>query len=243
MMEHPIERPRTFVLVHGASHGGWCYDRVAALLRGQGHRVFAPTLAGLAERASEDASAINLTTHIQDVLDVFERERLDDVVLCGHSYGGMVVTGAADRIPSRISNLVYLDAVVPENGSRMTDYIFPGLRIYAVELAVALLGGGSRLIAPPASFFKVNRADRKMVDRCMTSHPYASLRERISLTGAADRIAGHTYIYATEWGFAPITRQFEAAKARRGWRTFEVRSGHDVMIDAPQELADILVSL
>ena len=104
---------RTFVLIHGASHGGWCYDRVAAILRSQGHRVFAPTLAGLAERVAMDARRINLTTHINEVVALFEREDLSDVVLCGHSYGGMVIAGVADRIPDRIGNLVFLDAVVP----------------------------------------------------------------------------------------------------------------------------------
>lgn len=234
---------RTFVLVHGASHGGWCYDRVADRLRAFGHRVFTPTLAGLAERSNEDARQINLTTHVNDILGLFSREDLHDVVLCGHSYGGMVISGVADQIPDRISNLVFLDAVVPDNGACMADYIFPGWRGVMLKIMVALLGGGSRVIAPPASFFKVNKADRKMVDRLMTSHPYPSLRERISIGDQADRIPGHTYIYATEWGFPAITEQFERARKRPGWRVFEVASGHDIMIDAPGELSEILNSL
>ena len=111
---------RTFVLVHGANHGGWCYSRVAALLRAQGHRVFTPTLSGLAERSRENASSIKLTTHIDNILDLFKWEELDDVVLCGHSYGGMVVGGVADKIPEKIRNLVFLDAVIPENGQCLT---------------------------------------------------------------------------------------------------------------------------
>jgi pimeloyl-ACP methyl ester carboxylesterase len=235
--------PRTFVLVHGASHGGWCYDRVADRLRALGHRVFTPTLAGLAERSGEDARQINLTTHVNDILRLFDQEGLRDVVLCGHSYGGMVISGVADQIPERIDNLVFLDAVVPDNGTCMADYIFPGWRGVMLKVMVALLGGGSRVIAPPASFFKVNKADRKMVDRMMTSHPYPSLRENIRIGNNADRIAGHTYIYATEWGFPAITDQFERAKKRIGWRVFEVKSGHDIMIDAPDELSEILNDL
>ncbi len=234
----------TFVLVHGASHGGWCYERVADRLRARGHRVFTPTLPGLAERSGENSSRrIDLTAHVEDILDVFKREDLDDVILCGHSYGGMVVSGVADKIPDRIRNLVFIDAVVPESGKRMTDYVFPGWRLLTIMAAVWILGRGSMLIAPPASYFKVNKADRKMVDQRLTPHPIASLLERIRIGDNADRIANHTYIYATNWGFPAITAQYERAKARAGWKVFEVESGHDIMIDAPAELADILSGL
>lgn len=236
--------PGTFVLIHGASHGGWCYDRVAAILRSQGHRVFAPTLAGLAERVSMDARHINLTTHIDEVVALFEQEDLRDVVLCGHSYGGMVIAGVADRIPDRISNLVFLDAVVPEDGKSMNDYVFPGWRVLPIVVSVWLFGGGHRLTPPPpAWFFKVNKADRAMVDRHLTSHPYATLTEKIRIGDNTDRIPNHTYIHAANWGNPQITRQYELAKQRKGWKVFEVPSGHDVMIDAPDDLARILVSL
>ncbi len=235
---------RTFVLIHGASHGGWCYDRVAAILRSQGHRVFAPTLAGLAERVSMDARRINLTTHIDEVVALFEREDLSDVILCGHSYGGMVITGVADRIPERIRNLVFLDAVVPEDGKSMNDYVFPGWRLLPIALSVKLFGGGSRLTPPPpAWFFKVNKADRAMVNRHLTSHPYATLTEKIRIGDNADRIPDHIYIHAANWGNPQITKQYELAKQRKGWKVFELASGHDIMIDAPDDLAGILVSI
>lgn len=234
---------RTFVLIHGASHGGWCYDRVAAILRSQGHRVFAPTLAGLAERVAMDARRINLTTHINEVVALFEREDLSDVVLCGHSYGGMVIAGVADRIPDRIGNLVFLDAVVPEDGKSMNDYVFPGWRLLPIALSVRLFGSGYRLTPPPpAWFFKVNKADRAMVNRHLTSHPYATLTEKIRIGNNADRIPKHTYIYAANWGNPQIIEQFERAKQRKGWKVFEVASGHDIMIDAPNDLARILIS-
>lgn len=244
-MEPPgVVAAKTFVLVHGASHGGWCYDRVADLLRSQGHRVFTPTLPGLAERFSENAGRrIDLTAHVEDILALFDRENIHDALLCGHSYGGMVISGVADRIPARIRNLVFIDAVVPESGKRMTDYVFPGWKLYPIMAAVWLLGKGSTLMAPPAKFFKVNEADRKMVDRRMTPHPFASLRERIVLEGHADHIANHTYIFGTNWGFAPIVEQHKRAKAREGWKVFEVEAGHDIMIDASKELAAILSSL
>lgn len=115
---------KTFVLVHGAGHGCWCYERVATILRAQGHRVFTPTLAGVGERSKEISPEINLATHVDDILSLFEREHLENVFLCGHSYGGMVITGVADRIPDRIRNLVFIDSVIPENGKCMNDYVF-----------------------------------------------------------------------------------------------------------------------
>jgi pimeloyl-ACP methyl ester carboxylesterase len=234
---------KTFVLIHGASHGGWCYDRVAAILRSAGHRVFTPTLAGLAERASMDARWINLTTHVDEIVALFERENLRDVVLCGHSYGGMVIGGVADQIPDRISNLVFLDAVVPEDGKCMNDYVFPGWRLLPILIVVWLFGRGYKLTPPPpASFFKVNKADQAMVSRRLTGHPFKTLTEKIHIGNNADHIAGHTYIYATNWGNPQITKQYERAKTREGWKVFEVECGHDVMIDAPNELARILAS-
>ena len=232
----------SFVLVHGAGHGGWCYDRVAAILRAQGHQVFTPTLAGLAERASMNARRINLTTHIDEIVALFKRENLTDAVLCGHSYGGMVIGGVADQVPDRISNLVFLDAVVPENGKSMNDHVFPGWRLLPVLIAVWLFGRGSKLTPPPpARFFNVNKADRAMVSRRLTAHPYATLREKIRIGNNADRIPHHTYIHASEWGNPQIAKQYELAKRRKGWAVFAVTCGHDIMIDAPEELAEILV--
>jgi pimeloyl-ACP methyl ester carboxylesterase len=234
---------KTFVLIHGASHGGWCYDRVAATLRSQGHQVFAPTLAGLAERTTMNARRINLTTHIDEVVALFERGNLGDVVLCGHSYGGMVIGGVADRIPDRIRNLVFLDAVVPENGKCMNDYVFPGWRLLPILISVWLFGGGYKLTPPPpAWFFKVNKADQAMVNQRLTAHPYKTLTEKIHIGDNADRIANHTYIFATNWGNSQIAKQYEFAKRRKGWKVFEVACGHDIMIDAPDELAGILAS-
>ena len=235
--------PRTFVLVHGAGHGGWCYRRVAELLRAQGHGVFTPTLAGLAERFQEDARAINLTTHIGEIIALLEAEDLEDVVLCGHSYGGMVVGGVADRIPGRIANLVFLDAVIPENGKCMTDYVFPGEALLGVVQAVGASGGGLWLASPPAAFFKVNEADQTWADGLLTPHPFASLIERITIGDNAGRIAAHTYIFATQWGFPPIIEQYQRARTLPGWAVFEVDCGHDVMIDAPDRLAEILAEL
>src|SRR5262249_25595660 len=115
----------TFVLVHGAWHGGWCWRDVAARLRRAGHDVYAPSLTGLGERAHLARPGIALDDHVQDVVALLQMEALSDVVLVGHSYGGMVVTGAADREAARIRRLVYLDAFVPESGRCVLDYVVP----------------------------------------------------------------------------------------------------------------------
>lgn len=126
----------------------------------------------------------------------------------------------------------------------MNDFVFPGWKGWFVGLSVKLLGSGYKLTPPPpAWYFKVNKADQAMVNKHLTAHPFASLQERIKIGTNPDRIPGHTYIHATNFGFAPLTAQFERARARKGWSVFEVAAGHDVMIDAPRQLATILSSL
>ena len=115
----------SFVLVHGGWHGGWCYNRVAKILRDGGHDVFTPTLTGLGERSHLLQAGIDLDTHITDVMNVIKWEGLTDVVLCGHSYGGFVVTGVSDRMPDKIASVVYLDAFVPEDGDTCMSFLAP----------------------------------------------------------------------------------------------------------------------
>src|SRR4051794_29851500 len=115
----------TYVLVHGGGHGGWCYQRVARLLRADGHEVYAPTLTGLGERSNLLSPAIDLDLHVRDVTAVLHFEDLRDVILVGHSYGGMVITGAADRAADRVGRVVYLDAANPENGQSLLDVAGP----------------------------------------------------------------------------------------------------------------------
>ena len=141
-----------FVLVHGAFQGGWIYARVARLLREAGHEVHTPTLTGLGERSHLAHHAINLDTHIQDIVSVFKHEDIADAILCGHSYGGMVIGGVADLVPERIGNLVFLDAVIPENGKSIADYVFPSeVLLQVVELA-GMFGGGIMAVPPPDSY-------------------------------------------------------------------------------------------
>ena len=148
----------TFVLVHGAWHGGWCYKRVAArLLRQAGHEVCTPTLTGLGEHARLLNRAIDLDTHVQDILGVIRCEELSDVVLCGHSYGGMVITGVAEHIAAKIRSLVYLDSFVPENGKSLFDYL-RAEQSGQMRDDAAQNGEGYKITPIPAAAFGVPRA-------------------------------------------------------------------------------------
>ena len=219
---------RNFVLVHGAWHGGWCWRRVSDILTGRGHRVFTPSLTGLAERSHLLSESVNLSTHIADVVNLLRWEELDDILLCGHSYGGLVVTGAADRAPERIASLVYLDAFVPENGQAMREIT---TRQLPQTLAVPPV---------PAAAFMVNEKDRAWVDRQCTPHPNGTLNEKIALSGAWRSIKRKTYIRAAGYASAPFDAYFNRFKAEPGWSATSLPCGHDVMIDMPERLAELL---
>jgi len=229
----------TFVLVHGAWSGGWCYGRAADLLRARGHRVFTPTLTGQGERSHLLTGTVNLSTHISDVTNVFHYEELRDVVLAGHSYGGMVITGVADRIADKISALVYLDAFLPEDGQSLFDINIPA----NTQRFVASAGdvGGLAVPSPPAAFFNVNANDAARVDRLATPFPMAAMAERLKLTGRHKSIRKHTYVHGTvlprESPFKPF---YERVKNDPAWTAHALACGHHVMLDMPEKTAEIL---
>lgn len=229
----------TFVLVHGAWSGGWCYGRVADMLRAEGHRVFTPTLTGQGERSHLLTSAVNLSTHIDDVAGVFRNEELDGVVLAGHSYGGMVITGVADRMPEKIAALVYLDAFLPENGQSLFDINVPA----NTQRFVASAGdiGGLAVPPPPAAFFNVNAGDVERVDRLAAPFPLAAMAERLKLTGRHKGIAKRVYVHGTvlprESPFKPF---YERVKNDPAWTAHALACGHHVMLDMPEKTAAIL---
>ena len=160
----PTQNPATYVLVHGAWHGSWCWKRVRKGLRDTGHQVFTPTLTGLGERSHLNSAAVNLSTHIADVVNLLRWEDLSDVILCGHSYGGNVITGVADRIPERIRSLVYLDAFVPEDGECLFDLVPPELA-QRMRLQAQTAGSGWNIPPLPAEHFNVNLRDAAWIKR------------------------------------------------------------------------------
>jgi pimeloyl-ACP methyl ester carboxylesterase len=230
----------SFVLVHGAWHGGWCWVRVAERLRRAGHAVFTPTLTGLGERSHLMRAGINLTTHVTDIVNVFKWEQLGDVVLCGHSYGGMVIAGVAEQIADAIRSIVFLDAFVPKSGESAQDLTGPAVR----ELAQAAMQRGEIGMPPrSAEAFGVNPADRAWVDRLCVPQPIGAFTEKIVLTGAGDRIPRKSYIRAASYANPGFDRALAAARADPSWRTYEVACGHDVMVDAPERLTEILLEV
>ena len=193
----------TFVLVHGAWHGGWCWKRVRDILQRLGHEVFTPTLTGVGERAHLLDPKVDLETHINDVLHLIRWEELNDVVLCGHSYAGCVVSAVADRIPERISHLVYLDAFVPETGKSLHDCLPEEQRALQLELC-GQIGDGWKVPPIPAEVFNVNAADRAWVDRQCTPQPLATFQQPVLRTGKPLPAGKVTYVLATGWEGSPF---------------------------------------
>jgi pimeloyl-ACP methyl ester carboxylesterase len=231
----------SFVLVHGAWSGGWCYAKVAALLRARGHTVFTPTLTGQGERAHLLNGAINLSTHLADVLGVFHYERLSEVVLAGHSYGGMVVTGVADRVADKAKALAYLDAFVPEDGQSLFDINIPANT--QRFLAQAGAQGGLAVPAPAAAYFGVNAVDAATVDALATPFPLGCFTEKIRLSGAYRTIRKHLYLHGTVLPRESPFRPFYQRAVAQGWSAHALACGHHVMLDMPEETASLLETM
>ena len=227
----------TFVLVPGAWHGGWCYGRTAKLLRDRGHIVFTPTLSGLAERSHEFSGNINLSTHVEDIVNLFRFE-LENVVLCGHSYGGMVITEVGARITDKISAIVYLDAFLPSDNQSVLD-LAPEAQKKIIDQAAQLGGYG----LPPftAAYMNVNEKDRAWVDRLCTKQPFPTFVERVGSISAMENIPRKHFMMVEPGGFQWA---YDKTKDLPGWTRETVRgSGHDLMIDNPEFLANRLESL
>jgi pimeloyl-ACP methyl ester carboxylesterase len=239
----------TFVLVHGAWHGGWCYRDTAHALRAAGHTVFTPTHTGVGERFHQSSEAITLETHIRDVCGLIEFEELDNIILCGHSYGGMVITGVADRVPGKVKALLYLDAFVPEHGDSLVSLIRSALPAEVWPLFVngfrdaALANRSGLMNAIPAEVFGIKPENRAWVDRLCRPQALATFESPALLTGDHAQVKQRLYVLADGWDPSPF-RHF-AAKCEKlpGWKVTKLPSSHDVMVDMPQELAAQLLSL
>jgi len=232
----------TYVLVHGALHGSWCWKRVRKALQAAGHEVFTPTLTGVGERSHLNSPNINLDTHINDVANLIRWEELSNVILCGHSYGGCVISGAADRVADRIGALVYLDAFVLEDGESLFDVV-PKAQGPAMREQAKSSGDGWKVPPIPAEALGVNARDAAWVNAQCTAQPLATFEQPIRLTGGLDRIKNVTHVLAT--GFregSPFPVHHERARAR-GWKLHTMPCGHDVMLDRPEELTNLLLEL
>ena len=230
--------PATFVLVHGAWQGSWVWERVADRLRAAGHRVYTPSLTGLGERAHLAGPEVDLETHIADVTGVIEHHELANVILCGHSYGGMVVGGAADRVPQKIASLVYLDAFIPEAGKSLWDF----LPLEAAAAQRASAKDGWRIARISASEFRVQGSDDiGRLDRRAVDQPIATMDQKSSVTGAWKNIPHLVYIRAAGQPRPTFAQFADQARSDPKWQYFEVPCGHNVMLDLPDALTGILL--
>jgi pimeloyl-ACP methyl ester carboxylesterase len=220
----------TIVIVHGAWGGSWAFKEVESLLREKGYNVYRPSLTGQGERVHLASPEINLSTHIEDVVNVFLFEELNDVVLVGHSYGGMVITGVADRLYDRIRSMIYLDAFVPHDGESLFSIQGEGASgIRQMEENGFLIPPWVQADQPPPSD---------------VPHPVKTLSERLELINEeAIRQIPTTYIHAVEEGVDPEDDGF-AAQAQRardlGWPVLIIESDHNPQWSAPERLAEML---
>ncbi len=239
-----------FVLVHGAWHGGWCWKKVAPLLRRGGADVYSPTLTGMGERAHLAAilspEAIDLDLHQQDVVQLLEYEDLSEVVLVGHAYAGMVITGVAELCPQRLKHLVYINAVVPGDGESMVDQVGAVRGPEFVAWVRGHIDGKDGFLPPPASPGEVGRrwgitddADLAWVSSKVTPQPAASFAQPVRLGDPRAKLLPRSFVIGSEAGFEPMEGRAKAA----GWGIYHIDSGHDSMITNPEELADILLRI
>ena len=232
----------TFVIVHGGWGGGWEWRSVTDALIAMGHRSFAPTLTGLGERSHLVSRSIGLATHAEDVVQVIRWERASDVLLVGHSYGGMVTTAAASKAPDLVKGMIYGDAFIPEDGQCESDLIDPSW-VESMLLTPALDRGDGWLVPFPFPD-ELDGYPPEVADRYRGSmHPLATLTDpaavdpRVALLPSA-------FIHCTAKapdedmfaGFAQGARQ-------RGWPVVEIQSGHDVQIERPDAVANALHDL
>lgn len=231
--------PATFVLVHGAWHGGWCWVRVARLLSEAGHIVYTPSLTGLGDRAHLARPEVDLALHVQDVVGLLEMEESERVILVGSSYGGMVITGVAELAAARLAHLVYLDGFVPADGQALMDLLPPEI---AAELRVAARdhGDGWRIPPfPPARFGVTDPEDAAWLSRHLVPQPIRTFEQPIQ-TGDAARVK-RTYIHCSEPEVKAFARFAARFKQDRAWRYHEVKTGHDAMVTAPRQIAELLL--
>jgi pimeloyl-ACP methyl ester carboxylesterase len=234
----------TFVIVHGAWSGGHAWRWVRPLLRSAGHEVLTPALTGLGERSHLASAQVDLETHVRDVVGVLEYEDLGEVVLVGHSYGGMVISGVADRVPERLAQLVYLDAEVPMDGQSELDVLPPEERAGYEEAAKS--SGHGWQIPPPLPEPLPDDLDPQVrwVMVRMVPQPLATFAQPLRLRNPAGPEVPRVYVLCTAGREdQELPGYVQRVRSDPGWRFVELAAGHSAHVTAPRELVDVLVRL
>ncbi|SAK98442.1 esterase [Caballeronia calidae] len=232
---------RTYVLVHGAYHGGWCWKEVASILRSKGHVVYTPTLTGLGERSHLIDCRPTLEVMIKDVEQVFFYEELEDVILVGHSFAGSIVSALADRMPERLRHLVYLDAQVLESGQAPLDAVPPSIREKYLQRARDCNSTGHAVPPGDPETFGIN--DPSLVERVrglLTPHPFGAYFDKLMLNHPLGNGVSATYVVCTSPLHPNTSHSRNVAKAQPGWDYVELAAGHDAMLTRPSEVARLI---
>ena len=233
--------PQAFVLVHGAWHGGWCWRRVAKVLRAAGHVVFTPTLTGLGERAHLLRPGLTIEDFATDVANVIENEELQQVILVGHSFAGGPISRVADRRPEALKHLIFLDAVLLEDGQNAFSKFEPVIVAQRIKLAQETSQGLSIPPPSPAAFGVIEAEDDAWLKRRLTPQPLNCYQEPIRLNHPLGHGVQKTYIACTDPPYEPLVPTHHWARRQKGWQYLEFASGHDAMVTRPEALAEMLL--
>ncbi|NIG55517.1 alpha/beta fold hydrolase [Chitinophaga sp. Cy-1792] len=228
-----------FVLVHGAWHGGWCWQEVSQRLTAQGYKVYTPTLSGLGEHKNTLNESVGLDTHISDIINLLTMEDLHNVVLVGHSYAGAVIEGVADSIPGRLRSLIFLDAIIAENGQSLHE-----LQPAEMQASEQRNIDAKQPLAPfPVQIFGVtDPVKAAWVTARLTDQPFLTFAQQIKLHHALGNGLPRTYIACTNPQLPIMARMSEKAKSL-GWQHVDMNTGHDAMITDPAGLSKLLSKL
>ena len=240
----------TFVLVHGAWHGGWCWWKVEPLLRQSGGSVYAPSLTGMGERSHLagyiDPAAINLDLHIKDVRELLESEGLEEVILVGHAYAGMVITGVAEVCPQRLDHLVYVNGVVPRDGEAMVDQLDAVRSPDFTARVRAAIDNREEFLRPPSTVEEIRRRwgitdpeDQSRVLPRLRPQSVASFAQPVRLGSSEALEISRSFILSRESGFDPVAERVRQSD----WGLYQLDTGHDPMITKPRQVAEILLRI
>ena len=231
----------TFVLVHGAWHGAWCWRRVIPILRSAGHAVFAPTLTGFGERVHLTRADLTIDDFATDIVNVIAAEELNDIILVGHSFGGNPVSAVAERVPKRLKHLVYIDTLLLKDGESGFSQLDPAIVAQRIELAEKTSGGITIPPPSPDAFGVSDPVDADWLRRQLTPLPLNCYRVPIHLKHPLGNGLKKTYIACTNPIYQPAVWTHEWVKNQADWRYLELSTGHDAMITCPEGLSEMIV--
>ena len=239
--------PKTFVLAHGSWHGGWCWKRVADRLRAKGHAVYTPSYTGMGDRVHLLNKEITIDTFVEDLERVIQSEELTEVVLVGHSFGGVPISGVADRIPDRLAHLVYLDSVVVESARSAFSYYPPAeveARIKAAEKATNGLAVPVPQQLPPVwGLGKEGDPDYDWVRRRLSPHPLRTYTTALTLRAPVGNGLPRTYVHCTQPSHPVLADSRRLVRSWSGWQWVDLAAPHDAMITHPDAVVGLLLQV